>query len=376
MNDIEISIICNTYNQVHYIDKALESLVAQKTSVPFEIIVHDDCSTDGTVNVVRKYEKMYPSLVRVFVEIENQYSRGKNITRDILLPHIRGKYIALCEGDDYWIDDTKIQKQWEAMEHHKECDMCACRSIIVEENGKTIKGEVRPNKCNSILPPEKVIVGGGRYIATPSLFYRKSLYDMKTQFESVISFDFTLQIKGSLRGGIYYIDYAMAAYRDLAKGSWSLNVARDRDKIKKHYEREIRMLEVLDYETEGRYHDSIEKRIEAYTPFYDQLMNHREEFLNELASCRDGIWIWGMGLRGDAAQKFCKNEKIVIDGVCDKQNTGLGEKTEHGQVVDSTENCLKKSKAILASNNIIYNYLIDEGYPGVLINLQKYMPLS
>ena len=375
MNDrVMVSVICLTYNHEKYIEQTIKSIVSQITDFKFELIIHDDNSTDRTTNIVREYEKEYPDIINAIYEEENMYSKGYDALRNLCIPVARGKYIAFCEGDDYWIDDKKIQIQYEIMEKSADVDMCSCSAIELCSDGET--HEIRPFDTDCILPIEDVIVGGGGYLATNTLFFRKELLTSYMPFERILSMDYEFQIKEALRGGIYYIDKNMTVYRKFTENSWTRKICEDTEKRKSHIEKEISMLRQFDIDTEGRYHDCIERRIEAYTPFYDQLMNHREEFLNELASCRDGIWIWGMGLRGDAAQKFCKNEKIVIDGVCDKQNTGLGEKTEHGQVVDSTENCLKKSKAILASNNIIYNYLIDEGYPGVLINLQKYMPLS
>lgn len=375
MNEIiEVSVICLAYNHEKYIEQTIKSIVSQITDFKFELIIHDDDSTDRTTDIVREYEKKHPDIIRPIYEEENTYSKGYDAFRNLCIPTAKGKYIAFCEGDDYWIDNDKLQIQYEAMERLTGVDMCACGAIELEYDGET--HDIRPVNKDCILPVQDVIIGGGRYLATNTLFFRKELLMSYMPFEKILSFDYSYQIKGALRGGIYYIDRNMAVYRKATENSWTRLVERNVEKRKAHIEKEISMLRQFDIDTEGRYHTSIEKRIEAYTPFYDQLMNYREEFLNELAACQDGIWIWGMGLRGDAVQKFCKNENIIIDGVCDKRNTGFGEKTEHGYVIDSTENCLKKSKVILASNNIIYNYLMAEGYSGLLINLQNYMPLS
>lgn len=371
---MDVSIICNTYNQVNYIEKTLESLVNQKTNASFEIIVHDDFSSDGTKDIILSYYEKYPSLVVPIIESENQYSKGKNITRDILLPHIRGKYLALCEGDDYWIDENKIQNQWEILEAHPECDMCACRTIIVSEDGEKKIGEVRPYQKDCILSQEEVIGGGGRYVATPSLFYRKTLYDRKTDFESILSFDYTLQIKGSLRGGIYYIDKPMSAYRDMSKGSWSVNVARNKERIKEHNKREIKMLEALDTETKGLYHEVISKRIrEGYVPFLEQL-EHNFDISKTEKSNQKKAYLWGLGMRGEAFEEFCSVKDIKLEGVCDKKNEGIGEYTKFGNVILDCEEVLKKAETIFASTSVIYESLNKRQFEGEIVNLQKYMP--
>lgn len=124
MNEVMVSIICNTYNQEKYIADALDSFVTQKTHYSFEIIVHDDASSDGTANIIRQYEKLFPNLLKPIYEKENQYSKnqisGGSITRDICLPAAKGKYICFCEGDDYWTDDELIEKKINFLESHPE----------------------------------------------------------------------------------------------------------------------------------------------------------------------------------------------------------------------------------------------------------------
>ena len=106
MEQIMVSIVCNAYNQELYIREALESFVAQKTNFKFEILVHDDASTDTTADIIREYESKYPDIIKPIYQTENQYSKNVSITA---LQHQRanGKYIAFCEGDDYWIDEYK-----------------------------------------------------------------------------------------------------------------------------------------------------------------------------------------------------------------------------------------------------------------------------
>jgi len=114
------SVCCITYNQENFIREAIDSFLIQDTDFPFEVIVHDDASTDGTTEIVLEYERKYPRLVRTIIQTENQYSQGGLINPRFVFPKARGKYIAICEGDDYWTDRTKLQKQVMFLESNPE----------------------------------------------------------------------------------------------------------------------------------------------------------------------------------------------------------------------------------------------------------------
>ena len=115
-----VSICCITYNHEKYIRDAIEGFLVQKTNFPIEIIIHDDASTDKTATVIKKYEEKYPDLFICIYQNENQYSKGIKPFRTYVFPKARGKYIAICEGDDYWTDPNKLQKQVDFLEAHPE----------------------------------------------------------------------------------------------------------------------------------------------------------------------------------------------------------------------------------------------------------------
>ena len=110
--DIKVSVCCITYNHLPYLRQCLDGLLMQKTTFDFEILLHDDASTDGTTDIVREYAAAYPDLIRPVIQTENQYSsKTRAIITTYLLPLAKGKYIALCEGDDYWTDPLKLQSK-------------------------------------------------------------------------------------------------------------------------------------------------------------------------------------------------------------------------------------------------------------------------
>lgn len=120
-----VSICCVSYNHARFIRKCLDGFLMQQTDFSIEILIHDDCSTDGTTEIIREYEAKYPELIFPLYEEENQYQQGKAAEIDLYnYRRARGKYIAYCEGDDYWTDPLKLQKQVDFMEAHPEYSVC------------------------------------------------------------------------------------------------------------------------------------------------------------------------------------------------------------------------------------------------------------
>ncbi len=117
---------CLTYNQKGFIRDTLDGFVMQQTNFPFEVVVHDDASTDGTTDIVMEYAERYPEIIKPMVETENQWQKGglKHIISIMNEQHRRGKYIAFCEGDDYWIDPNKLQRQVDFLESNPDYSMC------------------------------------------------------------------------------------------------------------------------------------------------------------------------------------------------------------------------------------------------------------
>ena len=121
-----VTVWCLAYNQKDFIRDALEGFVMQKTSFPFEVIVHDDASTDGTTAIVQEYARHYPDIIKPVIETENQWHKGglKHIIKIMNEKYRKGKYIAFCEGDDYWTAPQKLQLQVDFLESHPEYSMC------------------------------------------------------------------------------------------------------------------------------------------------------------------------------------------------------------------------------------------------------------
>lgn len=259
MHEVKVSVICNAYNHEKFIKDALDSFLMQKTNFKYEVLIHDDASTDNTANIIREYEKAYPDIIKPIYQTENQYSKGVNITVAYHLPRLKGKYIALCEGDDYWTDSSKLQKQFDALESHTGIDICAHAVIEVKAATKKVIDKIAPSNKKTIFTTKEIINGGGGFVATNSLFYRRELLENQPEFRKYCPLDYSLQIHGSLRGGMLYLPDIMSAYRFMVPNSWT---ARIRDNIEYRLQQTnkiIKMLDLLDDETKNIYHSIIKK---------------------------------------------------------------------------------------------------------------------
>ena len=167
-NDPLVSVVCDTYNQAPYIRDTLEGFLRQKTDFPIEIIVHDDASTDGTAEIVREYELKYPELFRCVFRSENMYSRDPKILEHYVFPLARGKYVAICEGDDYWTSPDKLQKQVRYLEENPDCTLCVCAADVVDPQGNPV-GSASPYETDGDIPMNDLIRGGGGFVPTASI---------------------------------------------------------------------------------------------------------------------------------------------------------------------------------------------------------------
>lgn len=256
MNDsIEVSILCATYNQAAYIEDALDSFLGQETSFAFEVLVHDDASTDGTQEILRSYEERYPGKVRVQYEEVNQFEKqliAGGYFQNGLEQIARGRYLATCEGDDYWTDKGKLQAQYDYMEAHPECVCCGHKAIVVDaRNDDSPVGSIGYGEESCDLTAEQIISGFS--LQTATLFYRTGFSDRYLQEWPLLRVvgDYPWVIFLSQQGTIHYDKEARSAYRSMAVGSHSSES--DQDKLILRYKQLIRLHLALDDLTDRRY---------------------------------------------------------------------------------------------------------------------------
>lgn len=255
-----VTIQCVAYNQEQYIRECLEGLVMQRTNFRFEAIVHDDASTDGTADIIREYEAKYPDIIKPIYEKENQYSKHDGSLRRIMDEYTHGKYVAVCEGDDYWTDPLKLQKQYNFMESHPECSLCFHANNKLYPSGKM--DVYRPKVIKEFYNVEDAILGGGGFMATNSVFYRWEYIGSEGRpnfWNNCPIGDLPHMLYYSSKGKLGYINDIMSVYRVSAEGSWTLS----QNTIKKrrvHYKAILNMFDEFDEYTNYKYHNIIKKK--------------------------------------------------------------------------------------------------------------------
>ena len=220
----KVSICCITYNHESYIEDALKGFLIQETDFPFEILIHDDASTDRTADIIRKYEAKYPRLIKSIYQAENQYSKGLKIAPTFLFPIAKGEYIALCEGDDYWVSEKKLQIQTELMQKYADINISFHPAYKVD-GFKLEKKKIYSNhgKALATFSLEDVILGGGGFMPTASLMIKSTTLKTLPRwfFEYAPVGDYYIQAVSSLPGGALYIPKVMGGYRVGNPNSWS-----------------------------------------------------------------------------------------------------------------------------------------------------------
>ena len=204
-NKVSVSIICFTYNHENYISQTIESFLSQIINFKFEIILHDDASTDGTAVIVREYERKFPNLFTCIFQKENQYIKCPNAMIGLTLNKARGKYIALCEGDDFWTDPLKLQQQVDFLETNPTFSMSFHPSmkLYLETNITSEKPLLGPSKIQSTYNLDDLL-RESNFIPTSSVVFRgwEGPNHLPAWFDQVKIGDFhcssLLQKKGTL----------------------------------------------------------------------------------------------------------------------------------------------------------------------------------
>jgi|26BtaG_2_1085354.scaffolds.fasta_scaffold00836_11 glycosyltransferase involved in cell wall biosynthesis len=225
INGIEepvVSVICISYNHEDYIEEALDSILHQKTSFPFEIVVHDDASTDATARIIRQYESEYPRIIKAKLRTKNIFSEvGGGFIND-LLSEAKGEFIAICEGDDAWIDRTKLEKQVFTLRKNDKLSI-SIHNAIVEDCRSGDRHIFNKSDLPEILSLKDIFFRGW-FSPTASFFFRNSGWNGDIRKD--VNGDMVILFENALNGAIHYSPEPMSLYRYFS--SSSLSSAADR----------------------------------------------------------------------------------------------------------------------------------------------------
>lgn len=257
---IDVSICCATYNQEKYIGRAIEGFLNQITDgLNIEILINDDCSTDGTQRILKEYASKYKN-IKLILQSENRFSRGLKIIP--VFPEVAlGKYIAFCEGDDYWTDNLKIKKQYLYMEEHLDCTLCSHAAVKVDESGNYLSDYcIQERDINFNL--RDIVVSDGNFLPTHSLFYRRE--DIKKLPDAYLNCpigDYPLQIFLTQKGYCHHINTKMGAYTVGSIGSLTTELYKNYDRTIALRKSIINMLHEFNTLYNNKYNDIFETAI-------------------------------------------------------------------------------------------------------------------
>lgn len=220
-DNVIVTIRCLVYNHEPYIRQCLEGFVMQKTNFPFEAIVHDDASTDGSAAVIKEYAEKYPDIIKPIYETENQYSKHDGSLRRIMDSHTRGKYIAYCEGDDYWTDPLKLQKQVDFLEGHPEYGLCYTNYETLYDSKKQIVPAPSSNRNSGYIFEELL---QRNFIVTATVLFRANVYYLASKrimeyAQSWLMGDYPLWLEIAKDWKIKYLRDCTTRYRVLSNSA-------------------------------------------------------------------------------------------------------------------------------------------------------------
>lgn len=219
-----VSIICHAFNHAGFIADAIHGFLGQRTDFPFEIIVRDDASTDGTDRIISGFASRYPRLLRTVFESENRYSQGV-MPSTATFPLARGRFIALCEGDDFWCDPSKLQRQVDQLRQHPAAGIAIHPAIMWVHGDRGVHAQpfCQHGPTPTVLPVAGVFAHHGQFAPTSSYLMRADCVDELTAFleRNHPTFgDFFVECIGS-RGQLAYLPKPMSVYRRDHAGSYS-----------------------------------------------------------------------------------------------------------------------------------------------------------
>mgnify|MGYP002852928429 CR=1 FL=1 len=224
-----VTISTITFNHVKYIETALDSFLSQETTFPFEILIHDDASTDGTSEIVRKYAEKFPNIIKPIIQTENQWSKGvRNITCTYNMSRALGKYIALCECDDYWCDNKKLQKCCDFLENNKDYSTVVHQTNVIDSEGNFQRAVCKYKGDTDIITLNSYL----EFPHTSSYFFRNPLktdnQDAREKFNLVSGWDKSFVLFFIATGKVKYFSQPMSCYRYVNNtgDSWTASMGR------------------------------------------------------------------------------------------------------------------------------------------------------
>ena len=257
-NECMVSVLCTAYNHEQYLRECLDGFVSQETDFPFEVLVNDDCSTDGTAAIIREYAARYPQIIRPFYQEKNLFSAigMPGLFDKVFCPNARGKYIALCEGDDKWSDNKKLRLQVDFLENHPEYSGCvhnttlhfcadasADRPLISAQGDRDVGFETVITGMSNAFHTSSILARREYIVSPPDFYYTAGAHGFT---------DYAIGLWLTMNGRVRFLDREMSVYRISSNPeAWSSNLGRSYGKLREFVAGEVAMMETMLPRLEG-----------------------------------------------------------------------------------------------------------------------------
>ena len=260
--DKKLIVVVMTYNQAGYIRQCLDSILCQKVKIDFDVLVHDDCSSDGTYEILLDYQNRYNNIYIIHEEKRQFIKLGFNkMIFKYVVPLINSKYVAYCDGDDYWCDELKLQKQYDFMEAHQDYSMCFHCAYQLRKNNDLSSKWFFDNE-GDINMSDLVNDKPGIKVATSSIFLKGEVFKEFPNWR--LNFpveDIPMYMVASLNGKIHRLKDVMCVYRQFSIGSWSSQNTFDSQKREAHLKEMIESINEFNIETNYKYDELVKKQV-------------------------------------------------------------------------------------------------------------------
>ena len=269
-SDIEdpiLTVYCTVYNHAQYLEDAIQGFLIQETEYKFQVFFFDDASTDGSSEILRRYGALYPELFKVYISPQNIYNLPErmSILKGVEDKYLKGKYIAMCEGDDFWTDKNKLQLQIDYLEKNPDVVMC-CHSSVWWDLFKSEEKVFELYSSDCDIPPEEIIAPPRKIPRTSSFVLYKEVYEQALYgiFPKTNCGDYPILLSAIRMGRIHYFAKNMSTYRFGTEGSWSaVNLTSNRFFLQSVYTNIHFFVESTNC-FDGKYVEAFRERLNSY----------------------------------------------------------------------------------------------------------------
>ncbi len=312
-----VSVCCISYNHEKFIRQCLDGFIMQKTNFKFEVIIHDDASTDRTAEIIKEYQEKHPDIIKPIFQVENQYSKNTPILKTIVYPQVKGKYVAICEGDDYWTDPDKLQKQVDFLEANPDYSICFHPVKIIYEDVNKKSTLYPSNKfLKQDLTLEKLL--GVNFIQTNSVMYRWLLKKGEPDDKlpgGIMPGDWYLNLLHAKEGKIGFLEDVMSVYRRHSAGAWFDNEAGAGNLHRKHGLNELNFFNNV---YKNLANNSEMYLNEVYLPIFKQILDNYYSFgdidkLNHVKTLYPEIFEKSLFVKNPMGNKLKKYKKLYTN---------------------------------------------------------------